>query len=149
MSLIRLEHLTKIFDGKNKVEALNDVSLEIEEGDIYGIIGYSGAGKSTLVRMINALEVPTSGKVFVEDQCLGDLSDKELRTTRKKIGMIFQQFNLLNSKTIYNNVAIPLKLNGVGKADIDKRVDELLTFVGLADRKTHIRISSPAGRNSG
>lgn len=135
MSLIRLEHLTKIFDGKNKVEALNDVSLEIEEGDIYGIIGYSGAGKSTLVRMINALEVPTSGKVYVADQCLGELSDKELRATRKKIGMIFQQFNLLNSKTIYNNVAIPLKLNGVGKADIDKRVDELLTFVGLADRK--------------
>ena len=135
MSLIRLEHLTKVFDGKDKVEALNDVSLEIEKGDIYGIIGYSGAGKSTLVRMINALEVPTSGKVYVGEQCLGDLSEKELRTTRKKIGMIFQQFNLLNSKTIYNNVAVPLKLNGISKADIDKRVDELLTFVGLADRK--------------
>ncbi len=135
MSIIRFEHLSKTFEGKTKVTALKDVSLEIDEGDIYGIIGYSGAGKSTLVRMINALETPTEGKVFVEDQELGQMSEAQLRQLRKSIGMIFQQFNLLNSKTIYDNVALPLKLNGVGKADIEKRVMELLSFVGLESKR--------------
>ena len=135
MSLIRFENLNKVFEGKTKVEALQDVSLDIDTGDIYGIIGYSGAGKSTLVRMINALELPSSGKVYIEDKELGALTNKELRDVRKTIGMIFQQFNLLNSKTIYENVAIPLKLIGYPKDKIEARVDELLGFVGLQDKK--------------
>lgn len=134
--MIRFESISKTFDtGKKKFEALSDVTLEIEKGDIYGIIGYSGAGKSTLIRMINALEVPTSGKVFVKGQDLGGLSKAKLRGLRKEIGMIFQQFNLLESKTIYDNIAIPLKLNGASKAEIAKRVDELLEFVELSDKK--------------
>ena len=99
------------------------------------MIGYSGAGKSTLIRMVNALETPTSGKVWVEGNDIGTLSQKELRNLRKGIGMIFQQFNLLESKTIYDNVAIALKLNGVSKKDIEKRVTELLDFVELSDKK--------------
>ena len=134
--MIRFENISKTFEtGKKKFEALQDVSLEIEKGDIYGIIGYSGAGKSTLIRMINALEVPTSGKVFVKGQDLSGLNKTKLRELRKDIGMIFQQFNLLESKTIYDNIAIPLKLNGVSKAEIAKRVDELLEFVELSDKK--------------
>ncbi len=109
--------------------------LEIEKGDIYGVIGYSGAGKSTLIRMVNALETPTSGNVWVEEKDIGTLNQKELRNLRKGIGMIFQQFNLLESKTIYDNVAIALKLNGVSKKDMEKRVTELLDFVELSDKK--------------
>ena len=99
------------------------------------MIGYSGAGKSTLIRMVNALETPTSGNVWVEGKDIGTLNQKELRNLRKGIGMIFQQFNLLESKTIYDNVAIALKLNGVSKKDMEKRVTELLDFVELSDKK--------------
>ena len=99
------------------------------------MIGYSGAVKSTLIRMVNALETPTSGNVWVEGKDIGTLNQKELRNLRKGIGMIFQQFNLLESKTIYDNVAIALKLNGVSKKDIEKRVTELLDFVELSDKK--------------
>ena len=99
------------------------------------MIGYSGAGKSTLIRMVNALETPTSGNVWVEEKDIGTLNQKELRNLRKGIGMIFQQFNLLESKTIYDNVAIALKLNGVSKKDMEKRVTELLDFVELSDKK--------------
>ena len=134
--MIRIENLSKTFQSKDKdCEALKEINLEIKEGDIYGIIGYSGAGKSTLVRMINALEKPTSGKVFVDDKDLSSLGNKELRLLRKKIGMIFQQFNLLESKTVFDNVAIPLKLNGVSKKEIESRVEELLEFVELSDKK--------------
>ena len=134
--MIRFEHVSKTFQTKNgSFDALKDVSFEIEKGDIYGVIGYSGAGKSTLIRMVNALETPTSGKVWVEGNDIGTLSQKELRNLRKGIGMIFQQFNLLESKTIYDNVAIALKLNGVSKKDIEKRVTELLDFVELSDKK--------------
>ena len=136
--MIRFEHLSKTFQTKDGAfEALKDVSFEIEKGDIYGVIGYSGAGKSTLIRMVNALERPTSGKIFVEDKDIGSLSAKELRSLRKGIGMIFQQFNLLESKTIYDNVAIALKLNGTPKKDIETRVNELLAFVALADKKSY------------
>lgn len=134
--MIRFEHVSKTFQTKNgPFDALKDVSFEIEKGDIYGVIGYSGAGKSTLIRMVNALETPTSGKVWVEEKDIGTLTQKELRNLRKGIGMIFQQFNLLESKTIYDNVAIALKLNGVSKKDIEKRVTELLDFVELSDKK--------------
>ena len=134
--MIRFEHVSKTFQTKNgPFDALKDVSFEIEKGDIYGVIGYSGAGKSTLIRMVNALETPTSGNVWVEGKDIGTLNQKELRNLRKGIGMIFQQFNLLESKTIYDNVAIALKLNGVSKKDIEKRVTELLDFVELSDKK--------------
>lgn len=134
--MIRFEHVSKSFQTKNgPFDALKDVSFEIEKGDIYGVIGYSGAGKSTLIRMVNALETPTSGNVWVEGKDIGTLNQKELRNLRKGIGMIFQQFNLLESKTIYDNVAIALKLNGVSKKDIEKRVTELLNFVELSDKK--------------
>lgn len=134
--MIRFEHVSKTFQTKNgPFNALKDVSFEIEKGDIYGVIGYSGAGKSTLIRMVNALETPTSGNVWVEGKDIGTLNQKELRNLRKGIGMIFQQFNLLESKTIYDNVAIALKLNGVSKKDIEKRVTELLDFVELSDKK--------------
>lgn len=134
--MIRFENLSKTFYTRKKpFEALKNISLEIEKGDIYGIIGYSGAGKSTLVRMINALERPTTGKVLVEEKDVGELDKKQLRELRKGIGMIFQQFNLLESKTIYDNVAVPLKLNGVPKKEIEKRVEELLQFVELSDKK--------------
>ena len=136
--MIRFEHLSKTFQTKDGAfEALKDVSFEIEKGDIYGVIGYSGAGKSTLIRMVNALERPTSGKIFVEDKDIGSLSAKKLRSLRKGIGMIFQQFNLLESKTIYDNVAIALKLNGTPKKDIETRVNELLEFVELSDKKSY------------
>lgn len=134
--MIRFEHVSKTFQTKNgPFDALKDVSFEIEKGDIYGVIGYSGAGKSTLIRMVNALETPTSGNVWVEEKDIGTLNRKELRNLRKGIGMIFQQFNLLESKTIYDNVAIALKLNGVSKKDMEKRVTELLDFVELSDKK--------------
>ena len=134
--MIRFEHVSKTFQTKNgPFDALKDVSFEIEKGDIYGVIGYSGAGKSTLIRMVNALETPTSGNVWVEGKDIGTLKQKELRNLRKGIGMIFQQFNLLESKTIYDNVAIALKLNGASKKDIEKRVTELLDFVELSDKK--------------
>ena len=134
--MIRFEHVSKTFQTKNgPFDALKDVSFEIEKGDIYGVIGYSGAGKSTLIRMVNALETPTSGNVWVEGKDIGTLNQKELRNLRKGIGMIFQQFNLLESKTIYDNVAIALKLNGLSKKDIEKRVTELLDFVELSDKK--------------
>ena len=134
--MIRFEHVSKTFQTKNgPFDALKDVSFEIEKGDIYGVIGYSGAGKSTLIRMVNALETPTSGNVWVEGKDIGTIKQKELRNLRKGIGMIFQQFNLLESKTIYDNVAIALKLNGISKKDIEKRVTELLDFVELSDKK--------------
>ena len=138
--MIRFEHVSKTFQTKNgPFDALKDVSFEIEKGDIYGVIGYSGAGKSTLIRMVNALETPTSGNVWVEGKDIGTLNQKELRNLRKGIGMIFQQFNLLESKTIYDNVAIALKLNGISKKDIEKRVTELLDFVELSDKKYSYR----------
>lgn len=134
--MIRFEHLSKTFETKDGAfEALKDVSFEIEKGDIYGVIGYSGAGKSTLLRMVNALERPTSGKVYVEGRDLGTLGEKDLRELRKGIGMIFQQFNLLESRTVYDNIAIPLRLSGTPKAKIDERVTELLEFVELTDKK--------------
>lgn len=133
--MIFLENISKIFDiNKEKVQALNNVSLHIEKGDIFGVIGFSGAGKSTLLRMINALETPTTGQVIVEGQDINSISHNELRKVRKNIGMIFQQFNLLNAKTVYDNVAIPLILNKVPKDKIKTRVQELLEFVDLADK---------------
>ena len=115
-------------------EALKGVTLRVEKGDIYGIIGTSGAGKSTLIRLVNALEKPTSGRVLVEGQPLDGRGERELRAVKKKIGMVFQHFNLLESKTVFDNVAIPLVLDGKGKKEIRERVLELLAYVGLSDK---------------
>lgn len=134
--MIVFEHVSKVFQAKrSQVNALKDVNLTIETGDIYGIIGFSGAGKSTLLRTINALEKPTEGRVLVDGEDVNGLSAKDLRIKRKRIGMIFQQFNLLDTKTVYENVALPLKLNKVPKEQIKKKVDEILEFVELADKR--------------
>jgi len=134
-ALVRLEHVTKSYPAlgtaAGHVVAVDDVSLEVERGDIFGIIGYSGAGKSTLVRLINALELPTSGKVFVGDSEITALSERERRAERRDIGMIFQQFNLFRSRTVAGNVAYPLKVAGVKQPERDRRVAALLDFVGL------------------
>lgn len=133
--MIEFKNITKHFlMKKNSVHALNDVSFQIDDGEIFGIVGFSGAGKSTLVRMINGLEKPSSGQVLVDGNDLGKLNKKELRAMRKQIGMVFQQFNLLNSKTVYENVAMPLILNKEDKQVIDKRVKEMLAFVELSDK---------------
>lgn len=135
--MINLEHIVKDFDADSgNVHAVKDVSLRIEDGDIFGIIGYSGAGKSTLVRCINLLERPTSGRVEVGGKELTSISKKELRQERKKIGMIFQHFNLMTTRTIGENVAFPLKGSGLSKEEKNKRVDELLELVGISDKKS-------------
>ncbi len=131
--MIRLEHVSKRFEtGKQTVEAVKDVTLHIEKGEIAGIIGFSGAGKSTLARCINLLERPTEGSVTVGGAELTALNEKQLREKRKKIGMIFQHFNLFASRTVYGNVAYPLR--GRGKREIDEKVRSLLDLVGLADK---------------
>ncbi|MDT3994559.1 ATP-binding cassette domain-containing protein [Mammaliicoccus fleurettii] len=116
------------------MQALEDVSFKVEEQDIFGVIGYSGAGKSTLVRLVNVLEEKTSGEVIVNGHDINQYSKKELQSVKKNIGMIFQHFNLLNSKTVFNNVAMPLVLQGTNKSKIKAKVDELLKFVGLEDK---------------
>ena len=135
MSLIQLTSVEKTFGGKNgAIQAVNDVSLTGEKGDIYGIVGYSGAGKSTLVRLLNGLELPTSGTVVVNNQDITKLKNKELRSFRKKIGMIFQHFNLLWSRTVLENIQLPLELAGVPKEKRKERAQELLGLVGLEGR---------------
>lgn len=134
--MIVLENVSKTFvAAEQTVEAVNNVSLKINQGEIYGIIGFSGAGKSTLVRCINLLEHPTSGKVFLNDIELTSLSEKELRKARKKIGMIFQQFNLFASRTVFENVAYPLKYSGLNKSEIQNKVRSLLELVDLKDKE--------------
>lgn len=133
--LIQLENISKIYRRNGKeTQALKNVSLHVNKGDIFGVIGFSGAGKSTLVRMVNFLESPTSGSVLIDGKDLNSFSPKELRQAQKDIGMIFQHFNLLNSKTIYHNVALPLVLAKEKKQVIKDRVMELLRFVGLEDK---------------
>lgn len=133
--LVRLEHVTKSYPipGGTRV-AVDDVSLTVQKGEILGVIGYSGAGKSTLVRLINALELPTSGRVYVGDDELTALPESRLRQVRQGIGMIFQQFNLFRSRTVAGNVGFPLRVAGLGRAERDARVAEVLDFVGLLDR---------------
>ena len=134
--MITLENISKRFVTKNgTVDALIDASLEVEQGDIYGIIGFSGAGKSTLIRMVNQLEAPDTGTVTVNGQDLTPMSTRELRRTRRDTGMLFQQFNLLETKSVYRNVAMPLLIQGVAKAEIDRRVDEVLKIVELDDKR--------------
>lgn len=135
MSSIVIQDVSKTFETKDgSVHALKNVSLSIESGDIYGIIGMSGAGKSTLVRCMNFLEVPTEGKVLIDGKSLSEFSPKELRKEREKIGMIFQHFNLLMQKNVLENVCFPLYIQGKKKAEARARAMELLEIVGLADR---------------
>ena len=133
--MIQIQHLTKRFAAAGAtVVALNDINLEIQDGDIYGIIGMSGAGKSTLVRCINMLERPDEGKVIVNGREMMQLSPAELRDARREITMIFQQFNLLMQRTCLKNICFPMELAGVKKADAEKRAKELLEMVGLPDK---------------
>lgn len=133
--IIEIENITKSFPGKEgTVEALKGISLSIEKGDIYGIIGMSGAGKSTLVRCLNLLEKPTTGTVRVEGRDLMGLSEKELRMARTKISMIFQHFNLLMQRNVLDNVCFPLELVGVSKREARKKALQLLETVGLAEK---------------
>lgn len=132
------EGVTKVFtSGSHTTTALDHVDLVVEPGEIVGVIGYSGAGKSTLVRMINGLDTPTSGRLLVDGTDVVGMSEKKLRSLRRNIGMIFQQFNLLNSRTVAGNIEYPLKLAGLDKAARKRRVEELMNFVGLSDRGHH------------
>ena len=133
--IIELKNISKTFvqDGKT-FKAVEDASVSIEKGDIFGIIGFSGAGKSTLVRTINLLGRPTSGSVTVKGKDFLSLSAKELREERKKIGMIFQHFNLMKSRNVFDNVAFPLKRSGLTKKQISEKVHALLELVGIADK---------------
>lgn len=134
--MIKLEKVSKTFHGGGgDVAAVQDVTLDIREGEIFGIIGFSGAGKSTLVRCINLLERPTAGKVTVDGVELTGLDEKKLREVRRKIGMIFQHFNLLRSRTVYQNIAFPLRKSRLSKAEKDAKINSLLELVGLADKK--------------
>lgn len=134
--MILINNISKTFEvSKKKIEAVQDVSLTINDGEIFGIIGFSGAGKSTLVRCINLLERPTSGTVEIDSRELTSLSTKELRLVRKKIGMIFQHFNLMPSRTIFGNVAYPLRKSGLSKKEIREKVRELLQFVDISEKE--------------
>lgn len=133
--MIEIQHLTKTFDTSDgKLDALKDVSLKIDDGEIYGIIGMSGAGKSTLVRCINMLERPTDGKVIIDGVDVGKLSNSELRKERRQITMIFQGFNLLMQRTCLKNVCFPMELAGMKKSEAKARAKELLEIVGLGDK---------------
>ena len=134
--MLELKNVSKIYETKKgRVTGVDNVSLTINKGDIFGIVGYSGAGKSSLIRCINLLEVPTSGEVYVNGQNMLALSSKELRLARLKIGMIFQHFYLINQKTIADNIRFALKAANHPTAQIDQRIDELLSMVGLSEKR--------------
>lgn len=131
--MIALDAVSKTYPGSAQ-PALSDVSLAVERGEVFGVIGQSGAGKSTLIRLLNALEKPSAGRVIVDGTDLATLTPSALRALRRRIGMIFQNFGLLSSRTVADNVAYPLRLAGVGKAEREVRVAELLDRVGLSER---------------
>lgn len=134
--MIEFQNISKTFESKsNTVHAVRDVSFSINDSEIFGVIGFSGAGKSTLVRCINMLERPTSGNVVINGVVMNELSEKDLRIQRRKIGMIFQQFNLLGSRTVYENVAFPLRNQKLPKDQIHEKVISLLELVGILDKK--------------
>jgi D-methionine transport system ATP-binding protein len=136
--MITFENVSKVFKTKDRqIKAVENVSLTVEKGEIFGVIGFSGAGKSTLLRLVNFLERPSSGRIIINDQDVKSLSQPQLRMLRRRIGMIFQSFNLFNSRTVFGNVAYPLKLANVSKTEITRRVNELLQFVGLTDKADH------------
>lgn len=134
--IVKLENLTKIYNlaKGQSVTAIKNINLDIYKGDIYGVIGLSGAGKSTLIRCINYLEVPTEGDVYFKDVKLGNLSNSQLREVRRQIGMIFQNFNLLEQRNVLSNIMFPLEIAKVGKEERMRRAKELLELVGLSDK---------------
>ncbi|MCP3032814.1 methionine ABC transporter ATP-binding protein [Halobacillus sp. A1] len=133
--MISIKDLTKVFKTKDQdVLAVDKLNLSIDKGEIYGVIGYSGAGKSTFIRLLNRLEEPTSGEIELNDQNLTGLSKSKLRVARQEIGMIFQHFNLLWSRTVFDNIAFPLEIAGVPKQKREARVNELIDLVGLSGR---------------
>lgn len=133
--MIKLENVNKTFYKKNKqIQALKGITLHINRGDVFGIIGYSGSGKSTLVRTINLLERPDSGSISISGTDIAALNEAELIPYRRKIGMIFQHFNLLSSRTVFDNIAFPLELIGMDEGEIRSKVERLLTLVGLAEK---------------
>ena len=145
--MIELKNITKQFQLKNRtVTALSDVSLKVPKGKIFGVIGASGAGKSTLIRCVNLLERPTSGEVIVDGVDLIGLSSAQLAKERRQIGMIFQHFNLLSSRTVFDNVAFPLELDKLPKAEIEERVNALLALVGLHEKQDDYPASLSGGQ---
>ncbi len=135
--MIRLVNLSKTFtSAQGTVDALKNINITIEDGDVFGIIGMSGAGKSTLIRCINMLERPTEGTVYIDDTDLSSLSERELRKVRSQIAMVFQNFNLLMQKTALQNVCFPLEITGVGKKESEEKARELLKLVGLQDKES-------------
>lgn len=133
--MIEIKNISKTFHQKKQsFKALDEVSLNIEQGDIVGIIGFSGAGKSTLIRSVNLLEKPDQGQIIINGKDLTTLNNRELARERKKIGMIFQHFNLLSSRTVFDNVALPLELDNTSKSEIVEKVNQLLKVVGLEDK---------------
>ena len=150
MSEIEIKNLSKKFEIKgNSIVALDGINLNIEKGDIFGIIGMSGAGKSTLVRSINYLEKPTEGQVLVDGIDLSSLSEKELRKKRSEIGMIFQNFNLLEQKNVLDNVCFPLEIVGMKKKEAREKPVDFLNWSASRIRKKHIPHSCQAVRNKG
>ncbi|MCW2255280.1 D-methionine transport system ATP-binding protein [Providencia alcalifaciens] len=134
--MITFQNIQKIYEKEgHSLAALQDVNLQVNEGDIFGFIGYSGAGKSSLIRLVNQLEKPTSGEVIINGENIADHSPDEIRAHKRSIGMIFQHFNLLETKTVAQNIAMPLLLSGVNKHEINRRVDDILTYVELSDKK--------------
>jgi D-methionine transport system ATP-binding protein len=133
--MIKIKNLKKTYyTPHSSIEAVSDINLKIEKGDIFGIIGFSGAGKSTLIRCLNRLEEPDSGEILIGEKNISSMDDKQLRQARRKIGMIFQQFNLFDSKTVFENVAFPLKIAGFRSDQIESRVREILQLVDLSDK---------------
>ena len=133
--MIQLQHISKIFEHNNSpIHALKDITIHVPKGKIYGVIGKSGAGKSTLIRCVNLLERPTSGKIFFDNQEITHLSNRKLIEVRRKIMLIFQHFNLLSSRTVFDNIAFPLELNKTPKAVIKQKVSELIDLVGLTEK---------------
>lgn len=136
MTMISIKKVQKIYPSpKGQVKAVDNVNLEINEGEIFGVIGYSGAGKSTLIRMLNGLELPTEGTVVVANNEVSKIKGSKLRKARQEISMIFQHFNLLWSRTVRQNISFPLEIAGVSKTERKKRVDELIKLVGLEGRE--------------
>ncbi|MDH4612214.1 ATP-binding cassette domain-containing protein [Pseudomonas sp. BN102] len=133
---IRLQGLGKAYQGsKGPVQALQGIDLEIRRGEVFGVIGRSGAGKSSLIRTLNRLERPSAGQVVIDEEDIGRFDEQQLVLLRRRVGMIFQHFNLMSAKTVWQNVALPLKVAGVGKVEIERKVAELLQLVGLADKR--------------
>ena len=142
--MIQLQNVSKVFQTKKgPLYALSHVSLDVKRGEVFGVIGYSGAGKSTLIRCVNLLERPTEGKVYVGGTELTALPDGKLKEARKKIGMIFQGFNLLKTATVYENIALPLKLSGVPKNEIQARVRSIWRLSGWKNKRDAYPPSCP------